>query len=689
MHIQFKRDINKIILITVGCVCFLSSIFSKAHASENVKFIRDITAGLSSPLDVAVSDAGDIYVVDEDNSSVSIYESNGDFKKFFGEKGKEEGQFKRPGSIDVSSKGKVIVADTGNNRIQVFNRAGEFLFQFGTSGSAPGQFRDPSGVTVDHFGMIYVADKDNKRIQVFSPNGIFLRYFSVASPPMDLGVDSECNLYVLMPEKKSIVKYTSYGKRLQDISCVMDKKDCLERATGLRIDEKGDFYITESSEDSIKKFDNNERVLISFGSHGEGRGQFDDARGITSDEDGYLYIADSLNSRVQVLKIAGSEKPSKPFVQKNSLILDYYTSVFVKKGIVDIDFIPGRGFYAIADEEKYIFCSEGNQEKYFGMHGRNPGEFYKPKALGVTLTGKMLVVDSGNNRVQFITPDKKMGYQFGKPGRKAGHFSSPEGIAINSKGEIYVADTMNNRLQVFTLDGIYLRTISTINVTNKEYDMEDFELRLPKSIAMNSKDEIYILDSSNNRVILIDEYGRLLRIIENNEEGINRFGKIIDIALDENDNLYIADQGNYRIQIFDSNGNFWEAFGSVGKGGGYFQKISAVAASEGKVYVADYLEEEVEVFRFVSRGLNRKERFYVSKTGTPPEDSEKNEVFKYGMAKKQALKDAIKEFKDYLKVSDEEIKRMIRIEAVEVMNDNRVQVTVSMPRNVSREVFPS
>ena len=64
--------------------------------------------------------------------------------------GSEEGQLKRPHSIDVdSSSGHVYVADSGNNRVQKFSADGQFIVTWGTEGSGNGQFMNLHDVTVD------------------------------------------------------------------------------------------------------------------------------------------------------------------------------------------------------------------------------------------------------------------------------------------------------------------------------------------------------------------------------------------------------------------------------------------------------------------------------------------------------------------------------------------------------------
>lgn len=61
------------------------------------------------------------------------------------------------------------------------------------------------------------------------------------------------------------------------------------------------------------------------------------------------------------------------------------------------------------------------------------------------------------------------------------------------------------------------------------------------------------------------------------------------IAVDSYDNVYVVDVGNYRIQKFDSNGYFILEWGSHGSEPGQFSNPRAVAVdSANNVYVADY-----------------------------------------------------------------------------------------------------
>ncbi len=85
-----------------------------------------------------------------------------------------DGQFNFPVGIAVGSTGIIYVADEGNERIQLFDSSGSFLAEIGSSGSGDGEFNQLRDVAVETCGKFYVADDgrgfgaaENNRIQVF------------------------------------------------------------------------------------------------------------------------------------------------------------------------------------------------------------------------------------------------------------------------------------------------------------------------------------------------------------------------------------------------------------------------------------------------------------------------------------------------------------------------------------------
>lgn len=763
-----------ILLVWLTLTLLFFGLTHNAFGFEDVKFVRELKAGLKRPVDVAVSLTGDVYVLDEESSKVFIFDSNGKIKLDFGRRGSNPAELSKPRSLVISPKGEIIIADTNNNRIQVFSKGGDLLFLFGNSGSKPGQFRHPSGVVVDQFGFIYVADRNNKRVQIFSPRGVFLRALRTESKPVDLGLDPQRNLSVLIPEKNKIVQYLPSDKRLRAVACVVNKRNYVRKAVGLAVDIRGGIYITEGAEHSIKKVDKNGRILLSFGSKGEGKGQFHRPAGIASDASGRIFVADSKNARVQVFALAGSKQEIIPPELTSPPVVDFDSTVPAEESIVDLFFIPGKGLYALSDQKGHILL-KGPPNYLFGKPGKKQGEFKRPMAISVTkkrhrklgiaftkndvftvvktsddspamragilagdiitkINGKstenmnseefvreardvpgnetttltvihkgetrpidimikrkrisssrIYVADTGNNRIQILNPDGTSDFQFGKRGRKTGQFSSPEGAAVNRKGIVYVADTQNHRVQLFNNDGIFLSSFGKKGVPKKGKEPKEVFFLYPKAITIDSQNRVHILDFGNNRIQVFDEDGKFLQVIGRKGNLSGQFKEPVDLAKDENDYLYVADQGNHRIQIFDPAGRFVLAFGSSGVGPGCFQKLSAVAASSGKVFVADYKADKIQVFRFYPKGLVEEDRLYVTKTAYPPHDHKGTDAERYAIARTVALGKAVKELADKFGVSEAHLKEFIRTESEETLVDGQLRLTVSVPSKIPVE----
>lgn len=98
----------------------------------------------------------------------------------------------------------------------------------------------------------------------------------------------------------------------------------------------------------------------------------------------------------------------------------------------------------------------------FGGLGLSNGQFVGPEGAAVNeSTGRVYVVDSGNNRVEFFSATGAYEGQFGGSSTPAGTFSDPQEVAVDdstgpSAGDVYVIDRGNNVIDKFTSSGEYL-----------------------------------------------------------------------------------------------------------------------------------------------------------------------------------------------------------------------------------------
>jgi hypothetical protein len=132
-------------------------------------------AHFNYPWGIAVDTSGTIYVGDSENHRVqkcnltkTSYTCS-TFAGVTGVSGSDYGHFAHPMGVAVDKSKNVYVVDEWNNRVQVFDSKGAYLTTIGGSwGPNTSQMRDPRGVAVDSKGNVYVTDWTNHRVQKFA-----------------------------------------------------------------------------------------------------------------------------------------------------------------------------------------------------------------------------------------------------------------------------------------------------------------------------------------------------------------------------------------------------------------------------------------------------------------------------------------------------------------------------------------
>ena len=192
----------------------------------------------------------------------------------------------------------------------------------------------------------------------------------------------------------------------------------------------------------------------------------------------------------------------------------------------------------------------------------------------------------------------------------------PAGLTFDSKGNLYIADRENHRVRMVNKKGI-ITTVAgngTAGFSGDGGPATQASLNLPSGLAVDSKNNLYISDRSNNRVRVVNSKGIIKTIAGNGNDGYHgdnmpalkaTLDKPFGLAFDKDNNLFIADRGNNRIRKVDGSGLISTVAGDGGfyfigdNGPAYRASIAGptdvAVDGKGNIYIADRNNNRIRV----------------------------------------------------------------------------------------------
>ena len=217
-------------------------------------------------------------------------------------------------------------------------------------------------------------------------------------------------------------------------------------------------------------------------------------------------------------------------------------------------------------------------------------ELSAPWGVALDASGNLYIADSGNNRVRKVTPGGTISTYAGTgaPGFSgdgnaaiSAKLSAPSGVAVDSNSNLYVADAGNNRIRIVSPGGNITTYAGngTPGFSGDGSAATSAQLSLPAGLAVDSSGNLFIADTNNNRIRMVDSGGTIFTVAGNGNstdsgDGLAATSAGIkapqNVVVDSAGNLYVAESARLRwvstrgiIQTLAGNGTV----GSTGDGG--------------------------------------------------------------------------------------------------------------------------
>ena len=500
------------------------------------------SASLNGPFALAVDKAGTLYIAEDLNNAVRKVSPAGTISAF-------AGPVTYPEGLAIDSTGAVYIASWGDNKIYKASSSGPLTAVAGSgnagfagdgAAATAAALNGPQGIAFDSAGNLWICDSLNNRIREVTGGNIQTAigsgYSGLSSIgpatsisvylPLGIGVGANGTVYWTENGNHRVREYMTGNRQVTEIAGYTPPLSTtgapsslpLFNPYGTSTDSAGNLYIADTGNHVIRKVTPSG---VSSVIAGTGNANFNGdvgtatainltyPQGVSVDAQGNVFIADSGNSRVRkvdptgritTVMGAGSGLPLPGSFDGNALLI-YPTGVVA----------TGNGSFVVVDE-------------YFGI-----------------------VAQVNNVGTISLIPTSNLNY-----------LALPIGIAV-SGSNIYIADTFDHRILKY--NGSSTSIVAGTGQPGYSGDngpATKATLFAPAGVAADASGNLYIADSYNNVIRMVDTTGKITTIAGSGIPGFSgdkglaataQFTFPTGINIDAAGNLEVADQLNQRIRI--------------------------------------------------------------------------------------------------------------------------------------------
>jgi uncharacterized protein (TIGR03437 family) len=399
----------------------------------------------------------------------------------------------------------------------------------------------------------------------------------------------------------------------------------LNQPRGVAVNAAGEIFVADSQNRRVRKIAADGTISTVVGSgvsgtSGEGgpatQAQLFNPLAVALDTQGRLHVADS----TRVLAVAadgmlsrvagggataGTAADGGPATQADLVIwglaIDAQNNIFVSEHTADrIRKITPDG----------VIHTVSGASHYQGDGGpATEAVLYNPDSVTPDGEGGFYIADMLNNVVRHVDEagtirtvagNGILGFSGdGGPATQA-RLAAPQGVAHDQNGDLYIADSGNDRVRKVDTQGM-ISTFAGTGTNGSAGDGGAATAALFRSLVdvkVDSEGNVYLTDSSDNRVRVIDAAGVIHALAGTGQGGFSGDGGPAtqaqlnfpsEVEVDEaSGNIYIADEFNGRVRVVRPDGTIGTAVETVGS-------VRGIARdSDGRIYVANSNNNYIE-----------------------------------------------------------------------------------------------
>lgn len=589
-------------------------------------------ASLSNPQSLVLDDAGNLYLTDTGHNLVrEVLAATGNIQSVAGSPGVAAGfagdggpashaVLNAPSGIAMDAVGNLDFSDSGNERIRSIAAQTGIIATIAGNGTAgynnsdgnlatQAEFNQPSGLAIDSTGDLVLADTANNAVRVVT-DGTHFPGLPLANTPVNSNLYLQINQPLSFSSPSSIVISGSENQSKEFALGAMPVTVGSLSSCNIA----GTAYIAGA--DCV--------VPLTFAPVYPGR------------REASLTLTTSAGKIVFGLSGVGlgPETVLSPGII-TSIAPPLTTSILKTPEQIAVDPV-GNVYVADQSGNQIVFVNAVNKTSnvYVGTSAQgavvpvSAGTLNAPTAVALDAAGNLYIADSGANlilrvdaatlAVTTVAGDGTLGYSGQGVAATTAQMNTPSGIAATPDGTLYIADTGNNVIRrVDSRTGIITTVAGTAATGGYSGDGGQATLatlNAPFSVALDDYQNLYIADTGNNVIRMVNSITGIIRTAAGNgNTGFSGDGgpatqasldKPLAVTVDAAANLYIADATNAVIRRVDAASGGIETIagsnqqGFSGDGGGAtaaaLSAPSGVAVDAlGQVIVADQTNDSL------------------------------------------------------------------------------------------------